>query len=354
MQIARQKVVLGMSGGVDSSVSLYLLKKVGFEVIGVSLRYKTWSGCKRENLCCTKESFENAKKVCEYFDCPHETIDVSSEFEEKVIRYFKDSLKRNITPSPCVFCNPQVKFEQLLKCADKIGADFVSTGHYARIRKKDRFELLRAVDKTKDQTYSLSFLTQKELSRCIFPLGSIRKQEVVNIAESIEGLSFYSKIKQSQDFCFLGKDELAPFIESEIKPEAGEIYDDSGQHLGSHKGLSYYTIGQREGIGLTEGPFFVLSKDPERNRLIVTKDKRMVFTGELFLRPFNFISGDPLAKKIAVRAKVRSSGQLNSAILGPREDGLRLLFKNKQFAPTPGQVAVFYSGEVCLGAGVIN
>lgn len=354
MQTERRRVVLGMSGGVDSSVSLYLLKKSGFEPIGVSLRYKTWSGCKRENSCCTEESFQNAKKVCNYFETPHQIIDVSEEFEKDVIGYFMDSLKKSVTPSPCVICNPKVKFEQLLKYADKIGANFIATGHYARIKKGETFELHKPRDKDKDQTYSLSFLTQKELSRCIFPLGSFTKHEVENIAGSIEGLSFYNKIKQSQDFCFLGKDELPLFIDREIKQEIGEIYDDKGSLLGKHRGLSHYTIGQRGGIGITGGPFFVLNKDRKKNRLIVTRSKELVSSRELFLKPFNIVSGDLIKNEIIVEAKIRSSGQTNPAIIKPEGDGLSLIFKKKQFAPTPGQIAVFYSGEICLGAGVIN
>lgn len=355
MQNKVKRVVLGMSGGVDSSISLVLLKKAGFDPIGVSLVYPTWLGCKRNNSCCTKESLDNAQRVCKHLDCRHVVIDASSEFNTEVINYFKDSLKKNITPSPCVFCNPCVKFNKLLQYADKVKADFIATGHYARVRKKGgHYELLRALDKVKDQTYSLSFLKQEHLSRCIFPLGSFKKQEVINIARGMKELAFYNKIKQSQDFCFLGKGELSGFIKTEIKPKEGDIFDERGERIGSHKGLAYYTIGQRGGIGLPGGPYFVLKKDESKNRLIVTKEKKLVFSREIILEPFNIISGKKPLKSFRVKAMVRSSSRPSPATVLPSKSRLVLVFDKEEFAPTPGQVAVFYSRNVCLGGGVIN
>lgn len=350
-----KKVVLGMSGGVDSSVSLYLLKKAGFDVVGVSLKYDVWKGCKRENICCSKESFENAKKVCDYFDVEHHIVDVSKEFNREVIEYFKRELGANRTPSPCVFCNPRVKFAALIRYGDKIGADLVATGHYAQIRRsKGRFLLVKAKDHNKDQTYSLSFLTQKELSRIIFPLGQLTKDEVYCIASEIKELSFYKKIKQSQDFCFLGQKDQKKFIAQELSPRGGDIIDEKGARLGSHDGLCYYTVGQRKGIALPGGPYYVLKKDSTSNILIVTNDEKKVTSRTVILKPFNLIAGDEIKQKTQVMAKLRSASDLAPCEIQARDDSLALEFREPQFAPTAGQVAVFYRGDVCLGAGVIN
>lgn len=350
----KNKVVLGMSGGVDSSVSLYLLKKLGYEVIGLSLKYDVWKKCQRENVCCSEESLANAKRVCEYFNVEHVTVDVAGEFQDEVIEYFKHSLKKGETPSPCVFCNQNVKFKQLIKFADRVDAPFVATGHYARVRDiKGKFELLKGKDEGKDQSYSLSFLDQKVLSRCVFPLGDLMKREVYEISKEIPGLSFYEKIKQSQDFCFLPSGQMKEYIDDEIKPLPGKIVDGDGKILGEHEGLSYYTIGQRKAIGLPGGPYYVLSKNEKTHELIVTKNEKEVSGSEILLNPYNLISGKAALPK-RVTAKLRSTAKLSEAELFFKNDSLVLKFKKNQFAPTVGQIAVFYKGEICLGGGVIR
>jgi tRNA-specific 2-thiouridylase len=347
-------VVLGMSGGVDSSVSLMELKNAGYKVVGVSLKYDIWECADRsENVCCSKESFENAKKVCEHFGSEHKVIDVSGEFKKEVIDYFKSELSKNRTPSPCVMCNPKVKFKSLLDYADQIGAQFVATGHYARINKnKDQFELHRAKYLDKDQTYSLSFLTQAELSKIIFPLGELSKSEVYDLAKGNEVLKLYKNIKQSQDFCFLGKDQLNEFISSEIVPKSGKIIELDGEVLGEHKGLPYYTIGQRKGIELPGGPYYVVGKDIENNELIVSKDEEKLLSKEVHLKPYNLINEIKLPVK--VEAKLRSAQDLFKAELSQDGDFLILKFNEPQKSATEGQIAVFYSGDMCLGSGVID
>jgi len=360
-------VVLGMSGGVDSSVSLMILKNAGYDVVGVSLTYDIWRCANRnENVCCSKESFENAKKVCGYFNVKHEIIDVSDEFNNEVIEYFKQELANNRTPSPCVFCNPKVKFKSLLKYAEKTDADFVATGHYARSREvksekpkvkskiKNNGEvlLLQAKDKTKDQTYSLSFLTQAELSKIIFPLGELSKSDVYELANKNEALKLYKNIKQSQDFCFLGRDQLNEFIEKEIAPKSGKIVELDGEVLGEHKGLPYYTIGQRKGIELAGGPYYVVGKDIKNNELIVSKDEEKLLSKEVYLKPFNLINEIKLPVK--VEAKLRSAQDLFKAELLEEGDSLILKFDQPQKSATEGQIAVFYDGEKCLGSGVID
>lgn len=347
-------VVLGMSGGVDSSVSLMLLKKAGYDVVGVSLKYDIWSSANRdENVCCSRESFEIAKNICKEFAVRHVVIDVSEQFKESVIDYFREELKNNRTPSPCVFCNPKVKFKSLIEYADSIGAQFVATGHYARVKNQDgAFELLRAKNPDKDQTYSLSFLTQDELKRIIFPLGELSKEEVYNLAKKNDVLRVYEKIKQSQDFCFLGKDQLNEFIKMELSPESGEIVDIDGKVLGEHKGLPYYTVGQRKGIELAGGPFYVIKKNIEKNELIVSKDEDKLLSSGICLSPYNLINEIKLPLK--VKAKMRSAQDLFDCELDRAENKLVLTFRKPQKSATIGQIAVFYLNDQCLGSGVID
>ncbi|OQA53107.1 MAG: tRNA-specific 2-thiouridylase MnmA [candidate division WS2 bacterium ADurb.Bin280] len=356
-----EKVILGMSGGVDSSVALYLLKEAGFDVLAVSLNYKTWSGSKNENACCTKESIERAKRICKNFNVTHQIINVEDIFNSCVIDYFKQSLKDGQTPSPCVFCNPLVKFHSLIEYSKKMGAQKVATGHYARIRKnidkstnKTKYSLIKALDETKDQTYSLSFLTQDELSKTLFPLGDLTKKEVMKIANNNPKLSFYQNVKQSQDFCFLSKNELKDFVKKEVTDKKGKIIDENGNVIGEHDGLANFTIGQRKSVGLPGGPYFVLKKNKEENSLIVTKNRDLLCRKNVKLTNLNLISGESLDAKMKVWAKLRSSSKLSKATLSISGENAELDFEKAQFAPTPGQIAVFYAGDECLGGAVIT
>jgi len=355
---AKKKVVLGMSGGVDSSVSLMLLKRAGYEVVGVSLKYKTYN-CKRlkENVCCSRESLDLARRVCKSFDVKHVTIDVEKEFQKEVIDYFKGELKLNRTPSPCVFCNPKVKFKALFSYCDKIGFDFVSTGHYAKIKEsffkgKKQFLLCKSKDKTKDQTYSLSFLPRDLLPRIIFPLGNLTKEEVYSLAKNYDILKTYSTVKQSQDFCFLSNDEYGEFIKNEIKPVAGKIKNDHGKALGSHEGLNYYTLGQRKGIKLAGGPYYVIEKKPP-STLVVSKDISLSFKKIVVLKPINLLSQIE-KNELEVEVKSRSSAELFKAKIKIYSDRIKLFYSKPHSTLVPGQIAVLYLKEVCLGSGVIN
>lgn len=352
------RVVLGMSGGVDSSVSLMLLKKAGYEVIGVSLRYETYKCSKRkENVCCSEESFKVAKDVCDYFGCEHKIIDVSKEFDDEVIKYFTKELKDKRTPSPCVFCNRRVKFKALFDYADAIGADFVATGHYAKVTNelfegKKQYLLSIASDKAKDQTYSLSFLEKSSLDRLIFPLAELTKDDIYSLAQENEILVQYKCIKQSQDFCFLNSDELDIFIEKEVRPLKGKIVGEFGKILGEHKGLSYYTLGQRKKIGLSGGPYYVVKKILP-NTLVVSKKLEDAFSSKAHLTPFNLLV-DLKEKKYEVLVKSRSSEMLLKAVLEINDDQLSICYPKAEAVLVPGQVAVFYLGSICLGSGVIN
>lgn len=345
-----------MSGGVDSSIALTLLKNAGYEVIGVSLRYDSWGCSRKENVCCSEESFNLAKRIAESFGCQYLQVDVRKLFAKEVIGYFENELKSNRTPSPCVFCNPRVKFFSLLKVADQLGAEYVATGHYARVSQqqvfgKNQFTLKKAKDKEKDQSYSLSFLTQNILTKVIFPLGELTKKEVYELAGKYNEFKPYQKIKQSQDFCFLGPEDYKNFIKAEIKPQSGPIVDSNDNLLGQHEGLAYYTLGQRKGLRLPGGPYFVLKKI-KSNKLIVSKVKDDLFSHKSILKPFNFINS-PDHAVLSVSAKNRSSESLHKATLTIGKNFLEIKFNQGQIL-TPGQICVFYIKDICLGAGVID
>ncbi len=251
----KKRIVVGMSGGVDSSITLVLLKKQGFNPVGVSLKLEVWKDkCNvlRENVCCTKESFDIAKKICKKLNVPYYVYDVKKEFKKEVMDYFLSDLKKNRTPNPCVVCNRYLKFKKLFEFAKKKGIKYVATGHYAQVRfnkKTKRYELLKAKDKTKDQSYGLSFLPQKWLKWIILPLGNYTKKKVFKIAKK-EGFEFFLKRKQSQDLCFVSKRAIPKYIEKKIGVKPGKIVDTKGNVLGEHKGVHFYTIGQRRRLGL--------------------------------------------------------------------------------------------------------
>ncbi len=355
------KVVVGLSGGVDSSVSLLLLKKQGYQPIGVSLKYSAWQSKKnkiQENSCCSKESFSIAKKVCQKLKVPYHIVDCRVDFKEKVIGYFIKLLKKKKTPSPCLICNRLVKFKELFTFAKMRGADYVATGHYARVKrnKGGAYELLRAKDKTKDQSYFLCLLTQKHLSKTIFPLGGYTKEEVYQIAKK-EGFKFFEKKKQSQDLCFVSRQSMPHFLEEKIGFQLGEIIDKKGNILGRHQGLHFYTIGQRKKISLVGGPWWVIGYNKKKNQLIVTNNQNdPALSGKsVILSNCHFVSGFPPKKSINVKAKTRVGQKLAEAKLYPlQKKKIKLVFESSQKAITPGQWAVFYKDNVCLGGGLIE
>ena len=357
-----KKVVVGLSGGVDSSVSLLLLKKQGYQPIGVSLKYALWENEKnvlKENICCSKESFVIAKEICQQLKVPYYILDYRLDFEEKVMGYFLTLLKDKKTPNPCLVCNRLVKFNKLFEFAKEKGAQYVATGHYARIRKNQKrgqYELLKGKDKKKDQSYFLCLLDQKQLKKIIFPLGDLTKKEVYQIAKK-EGFDFFVKRKQSQDLCFVSRQSIPFYLEEKIGLQPGDIVDTKGKILGEHQGLYFYTIGQRRRINLSAGPWWVVGFDKKKNQLIVTNKENdpALFSQTVILSDYQFISGKLPQKTIRVKAKIRFNQPLASAKLYPLpKKNLRLVFDQPQKAVTPGQWTVFYQGEVCLGGGVIK
>lgn len=355
-----QKIIVGMSGGVDSSIALILLKKNEWDPIGVSLKYCVWqdkSNKQKENICCSTESILTAKKICKKYGCKHVTLDISKQFQDSVINYFVDTLKKSQTPNPCMICNRETKFMELINYADSQGIKYVSTGHYAKIVKSKKYNNLfisLPKDKKKDQTYYLSLIPQDYLERIIFPLGDLTKEEVYKIAEK-EDLDFYLKLAQSQDFCFVSEDSMSSFLEKEVGRKKGNIVDTKNKVIGSHLGLQHYTIGQRKGIGLSGGPYFVVSKDTKKNILVVSKNIKDLQCREVKLTNVYF-SGESLYKKrLEVKVKIRYQAKASKATLIYKKDkSYSLLFKSPQTSVTPGQFAVFYLGNLCIGSGIIN
>ncbi|MFA5360422.1 MAG: tRNA 2-thiouridine(34) synthase MnmA [Candidatus Paceibacterota bacterium] len=357
--IKGQKIVVGMSGGVDSSAALILLKQEGWQPIGLSLELPIWEDktnfSKANARLVKKQSLEVAAKVCKKLGIPHHIVDAKKDFKKQVVGYFINEWKNLRTPNPCVICNPNFKFKQLIAWAKKHKIEYIATGHYARLKfnsKTKQYELLKAEDKNKDQTYNLCFLPQKWLKHIIFPLGDYSKKEIYQIAKK-QGLKFFSKIEESKDFCFIAGQSLCPFLEQKIGKKQGLIIDTQKNILSQHQGLHFFTIGQRKGIKLSGGPYFVVGFDKKKNALLVSKNKKDLFKKEIFVFPHHFISGKKLSKPFKAQVSIRYQQKPASAIIIPEKRKLKIVFSKPVFAPCPGQFAVFYQKDKCLGGGKI-
>lgn len=344
--MSSEKVMTGMSGGVDSSVSAYLLLQRGFEVAGVTLQL-----C--EN---SKESnIEDARSVCEKLGIPHYCFDLKKEFNKCVIENFTSQYIRGKTPNPCIVCNKYIKFGEMIKIAENYGYTKIATGHYARIKKENgRYLLLRAKDVSKDQSYVLYMLTQEQLSKAIFPLGEYSKNEIRNIAQSNGFVN--ADRPDSQDICFVPDGDYASFIEqnTEYTPCGGDYVDVNGNFLGKHKGIIHYTIGQRRGLGIALGkPQFVVSKNSDTNRVVLA-DEEFLFSKEVTVKDVNFIPFDSLKREMRVTAKLRYRHEAQPAVIVPlKENEIKIIFDQPQRAASPGQAAVFYDGDTVVGGGTI-
>lgn len=351
-----------MSGGVDSSVAAALLKEEGYEVIGMTMRL--WDGEEidgrhMDGTCCSLSAVEDARYVCYKLGIEHFVMDFRKEFEEDVVNYFVDEYKNGRTPNPCIACNKFLKFDAMLRRAEMLGAEFVATGHYARIEKDEktgRYLLLRAASAAKDQTYALYSLTQQQLSKTLMPLGRLEsKQETRAIAEKLGLIT--AKKPDSMEICFVPDKDYAAFIERRtgVGCKPGNFVDVNGNILGRHNGIIRYTVGQRKGLGVTFGkPMFVLRIDAERNE-IVLGEKGTEFSDSLFADKTNFIPFDTLSEPMRVRAKVRYSAPAAAATVTPENGGVRVVFDAPQRAITPGQAVVFYEedGDGVIGGGII-
>ena len=357
----KKKVVVGMSGGVDSSVAAYLLKEEGYDVIGVTMQI--WQdedrAIQEENGgCCGLTAVDDARRVASDLGIPYYVMNFKKEFKENVIDYFVDEYLNGRTPNPCIACNRYVKWESLLKRSMDIGADYIATGHYARIEKlpNGRYSLRRSATLAKDQTYALYNLTQEQLKRTLMPVGAYAKEEVREIAEKI-GLRVANK-PDSQDICFVPDGNYAEFIEETIEkkiPEGNFVLSD-GTVVGRHKGITHYTVGQRKGLGLSLGhPVFVLEIRPETNEVVIGSNEESL-TYTLRANQLNFMSIEDLkeGEKIRVFAKIRYNHKgawCEVERIG--DDEVRCTFEEQQRAVTPGQAVVFYDGDYVLGGGTI-
>lgn len=340
----KQKVLVGMSGGVDSSVCAALLKNDGYEVLGITL----------DLFGDTVDSQKDAKSVCDSLGIEHTVECLKNEFKGFVIDNFINEYINGRTPNPCIVCNREIKFGEMLKIADKLGCDKIATGHYAKIIEKDgRFLLCRGDDKGKDQSYVLYCLTQEQLSRTVFPLASHSKDEVRATAEGLNLVN--ANKKDSQDICFVPDGDYAAFIEktADFVSKTGDYLDINGKVLGKHKGVIRYTIGQRKGLGIALGkPAFVIDKNPATNAVIIG-DEEHLFYKKVYIENLNFIPFDKLEGEMKVCCKLRYRHTEQPATIRPYENGVLVEFSEPQRAPSPGQAAVFYDGDIVVGGGTI-
>ena len=358
-----KKVVLGMSGGVDSSVAAILLKEQGYDVIGVFM--KNWEEKDDNGVCLSEEDYKDVIAVAEQLEIPYYSVNFVKEYWDKVFTYFLNEYKRGRTPNPDVMCNKEIKFRAFLDYAMKIGADYVATGHYARIihEEKDgniKSVMLRGVDDNKDQTYFLCQLNQEQLEKVLFPLGNYTKPQIREIAEKYNLKT--AKKKDSTGICFIGERNFNEFLSKYLPAKKGNIVNTEGKILGRHNGLMYYTIGQRKGIGIgntkegTGEPWFVVDKDLEKNELVVTQgDNSVLYSKGLIATDFNFINKDEITFPLNCTVKYRYRQDDSKAVINKlNENEYEVIFDKLQKAVTLGQIVVAYNGEKCLGGGVID
>lgn len=350
------RVVIGMSGGVDSSVAALLLKEQGYDVVGIFM--KNWDDTDEFGVCTATEDFDDVVRVCNQLDIPYYSVNFEKEYWDKVFTYFLDEYKAGRTPNPDVMCNKEIKFKAFLDHAVSLGADYLATGHYAQVRRDNgKVELLRGVDENKDQTYFLNQLSSDVLAKVMFPLGHLQKSKVREIALQ-HNLATATK-KDSTGICFIGERNFKEFLSEYLPAQPGEMQTLTGEVMGTHDGLMYYTIGQRQGLGIggPGEPWFVVGKNLEENVLYVEQSygNDYLYSDSLIATDLNWIKPEEIKSSFSCTAKFRyrqKDSKVNVTIL---EDGkVHVEFAEPQRAITPGQAVVFYDGEVCLGGGTID
>jgi tRNA-specific 2-thiouridylase len=358
--MSKARVVVGMSGGVDSSVAALLLKQQDYEVIGLFM--KNWEDDDTDEYCSSREDLIDAASVADIIGIPLEAVNFSAEYKERVFNHFLAEYKAGRTPNPDVLCNAEIKFKAFLEHATGLGADYIATGHYAQVRETNgMFQLLKGEDGTKDQSYFLYRLNQAQLARTLFPIGHLYKRDVRKIARD-QGLPNFSK-KDSTGICFIGERPFREFLNRYLPNEPGEIRTPAGTVMGKHAGLMYYTIGQRQGLGIggtRDGdgePWFVSDKDMARNILTVVQghDHPDLFSPALTAADLTWISGRPPHCNWVYAGKIRyRQADAPCAIAYVDQSKCEIEFAEPQWAVTPGQSVVVYESKVCLGGGVIT
>ena len=358
------RVLVAMSGGIDSSVAAVMLHEQGYEVIGMTM--KTWDyasagGSKKETGCCSLDSINDAREIAVNLGFPHYILDIRSEFGDYVIDYFTEESIAGRTPNPCVMCNTHIKWDALLKRADKLGCEFIATGHYANIRhENDRHIISKGIDESKDQSYVLWGVSQQSLSRTMLPLGNLHKTEIREMATE-RGFTSLVKKSESYEICFVPDNDYRSFLERRV-PElqdevnGGEFVLEDGTVVGKHRGYPFYTIGQRKGLGIALGyPAYVLDIDKNTNRVVLGMEDGLLKDG-MYVNKLNFIKYPSLGdKKIETSTMVRSNDVGTPALIEQVDaDIMKVVFHEPVKAIAPGQAAVFYEGNDVIGGGWIN
>lgn len=356
----REKIIVGMSGGVDSSVTALLLQRQGYQVEGLFM--KNWEEDDTREYCSATVDLADAQAVADRLGIKLHTINFSGEYWDNVFEYFLAEYRAGRTPNPDVLCNREIKFKAFLDYALHLGADAIATGHYAAIAERNgQLQLIRAVDENKDQTYFLYMLGQAQLARSRFPLGELDKQAVRKIAE--EAALPNHKKKDSTGICFIGERKFRDFLSRFLPANPGPMVTPEGEQVGEHHGLMYYTLGQRKGLGIggrsdaDAEPWFVIGKELAENRLIVAQghDHPLLLKQGLIASQLHWVAGEPPPLPLDCEARFRHRQPLQTCTLSAGQTGqLQVLFTNQQRAITPGQSVVFYQGQVCLGGGIIE
>ncbi len=358
VKLALNRVVVAMSGGVDSSVAALLLQRAGWDVIGVTMKLYSLDESELpegHQGCCTLDDVEDARSVCRILGIPHYVLNMEREFRDQVMDYFVSEYRRGRTPHPCIACNDKIKFSRLLDRADALGARYVATGHYALVQQSEGGAILRrGVDRTKDQSYVLFGMSQAQLSRTLLPVGGFQKEEIRRLALD-SGLITADK-PDSQDICFIPMGDYREFLRQRSSGVPGDIVELDGTVVGGHQGIEYFTVGQRRGLGLqcSDGqPRYVIRLEADANRVVVGPESAL-YTGGAWVSGVNYVSGQAPADGTPVAVKIRYKSHEAPAALHPRQDGALVRFHEPQRSVTPGQAAVFYQGDTLLGGGTIE